>query len=293
MSPPVLEESPPSSRGVLAGLVSPRPIGAELPAVFQEDDFCQRFTGGLDEVLAPVFTTLDCLEAYLDPALAPEDFVDWLAGWVGVELDETWSRERRRRLVHEAVALYRRRGTPEGLSAHVELYAGVAPRLEESGGCSWSESANTPLPGSPRPHLAVVLEIGDEQVLNDRTLERIVAASRPAHLPFEVRVERRARRRRHEAAAGDREPGPEPETGPAEAAAAGTPPAGGGSAEADPGAPEPIDLPGAEQVILAPPQPAGEDGPVGERAGNEPGGGGDGPAPPGPTGAEPPEDRDG
>src|SRR5262249_33790086 len=63
-------------RGLIESLASPRPIGAELPAAFQEDDFCQRMMTAFDEVLAPLFTTLDCLDSYLDPRLAPDDFVD-------------------------------------------------------------------------------------------------------------------------------------------------------------------------------------------------------------------------
>ena len=45
-------------------------------------------TTGLDQVLAPVFSTLDGLEAYVDPGTAPSDFLDWLASWVGIELDQ-------------------------------------------------------------------------------------------------------------------------------------------------------------------------------------------------------------
>ena len=82
-------------RGMVAGLASPHPLGAALPALYQEDAFAQRLTASLDEVLSPIFASLDGLASYLDPALAPDDFLDWLAGWVGVSLDETWPIERR------------------------------------------------------------------------------------------------------------------------------------------------------------------------------------------------------
>jgi len=58
-----------------------------------------RFCSAFDEVLAPVFATLDGLPAYLDPALASEDFLDWLADWVGLVLNESWSAQRGRGLV--------------------------------------------------------------------------------------------------------------------------------------------------------------------------------------------------
>ncbi len=69
-------------RGLIEGLPTPRPIGAELPSVFQEDDFCQRMMSALDEVLAPLFTTLDCFDSYLDPAAGPAGFRR-LAGRMG------------------------------------------------------------------------------------------------------------------------------------------------------------------------------------------------------------------
>ena len=68
-----------STRGLVAGLDAAHPLGWLLPAMYQEDEFAQRFTGALDTVLAPLVTALDNLDAYVDPALAPPDFLEWLA----------------------------------------------------------------------------------------------------------------------------------------------------------------------------------------------------------------------
>src|ERR1700730_1144995 len=68
-------------------LPSRYPIGGLLPALYADDDFAQRFTAGLDTMIAPVVSTLDNLAAYFDSRLAPEDFLMWLASWVGAELD--------------------------------------------------------------------------------------------------------------------------------------------------------------------------------------------------------------
>src|SRR4051812_4883430 len=91
-----------TARGTVAGLASPHSLAAALPALYQEDDrasthpnMAQRFTSAFDELLAPVFLCLDNVDAYLDPMLAPPDFVDWLAGWLGLDLDENWPLERR------------------------------------------------------------------------------------------------------------------------------------------------------------------------------------------------------
>jgi phage tail-like protein len=166
----------------------PKPLAATLPSVLQEDDFCVRLTMAFDDALAPILSTLDCLTAYFDPSLAPPDFVDWLAGWVGLEIDETWPMERRRTLVREAIDLYRIRGTTTGLARHVALYAGVQPEINESGGCGWSREPGTPLPGSPVPSLTVHLRLADPSNVDPSVVERIVRSCRPAHIPQDVRV---------------------------------------------------------------------------------------------------------
>ncbi len=74
-----------------------------------------QFLAGLDDVLAPVISALDCLHGYIDPAVAPVDFVGWLGEWVGLTLEEDWSDARRRRLVARASEMYAKRGTVAGL----------------------------------------------------------------------------------------------------------------------------------------------------------------------------------
>lgn len=188
--PPARRED--EGRGLVEGLSSPHPLVERLPAVLQGDEFCSRLVDALDEALAPAISSLDCFDSYLDPLLAPEDFVDWMAGWVGLEVDENWPEERRRQLVQEAVLLYRRRGTVEGLARHVELYTGEQPEIEENGGCRWSPTAGSAFPGEPRPRLVVRVGASDETRV--RVVRGIIASSRPAHMPFVV--EERARRSR-------------------------------------------------------------------------------------------------
>jgi phage tail-like protein len=235
----------PPMRGMIEGLPTPRALVAELPAALQEDDFCRRFVSALDEVLAPLFTTLDCWDTYLDAQLAPDDFVDWLASWVGVDIDETWSLERRRSLIQDAVALYRIRGTAAGLAAHVRLYAGVTPEISESGGCVWSDTANAPMPGSAQPHLVVRLQVDDPAAINRTTVNRIVGASRPAHLPYEVAVVP------HGAPAHDGEP---PTSALSEGEQEGDTAGGDGDGIRDE-APGAVALPGSDRIELAPHRP--------------------------------------
>src|SRR5258706_11255149 len=122
-------------RGLVAGLSSPPPTATGLPAIFQEEDpFTVRFTQAFDDSLAPIFSTLDNLPAYFDARYAPEDFLGWLAGWVAVELDETWDVGRRRVAVLNGAELLRRRGTAGGLAAEIELATGGQVEIDENGG---------------------------------------------------------------------------------------------------------------------------------------------------------------
>ncbi|MEV0255010.1 phage tail protein [Streptomyces sp. NPDC050732] len=175
-------------RGALPEVRSAHPLGEQLPAVFADDDFALRFVSGLDVVLAPVFTVLDSLEAYFTPSLAPEDFLGWLTDWVGTELDGTEPLRTRRHAVASAVDLHRVRGTRRGLSAAVELAFGVRPEIVESGGATWSARPLGAFPGTPRPALHVTLRVHDAASVDPHRLRSVVAAARPAHLPFTAEV---------------------------------------------------------------------------------------------------------
>ncbi len=180
-----------SHRGLIEGLSSPVPLARLLPAVLQADPFAVRFTEGLDEVLAPVFATLDCLEAYFDPELAPPDFLEWLTGWVGLAIEEHWSEDRRRAFVGAAVELYRQRGTVEGLRIAVSVLAGVEPEdveITESGATVWSPEGDTPFPGSPSPSLQVRVRASDPGALDLRRLDAAVERNKPVHVSHTVEV---------------------------------------------------------------------------------------------------------
>ena len=175
-------------RGHVGGLVHPHPLGQSLPAIYQEDDFAQRLCQGLDEVTAPLIGTLDCLDSYFDPLLTPEDFLEWLATWVAVALDEGWAIERRRLLVGSAVDLYGRRGTVAGIRGAIWLYTGVEPEIEDSGATTWSLSPGSPVAGRPRPELVVRIRLEGVTEAQQRRIDRIVAETKPAHVPHRIEV---------------------------------------------------------------------------------------------------------
>ena len=210
-------------RGLVAGLPSPHPLGRQLPAVYQEEDaFTMRLTEALDEVLAPILSTLDNLPAYFDPRLTPDDFLGWLAGWVAFELDETWDADRRREAVSRAVDLLRRRGTATGLADEVRLVTGAEVEVVENGGTAWSLDPMSPMVGTPEPTLLVRIKATDPASVDADRVDRVVSAAKPAHVPHRIEVIGTAPVRKPRAKTE-----PEPASGPE---ASGQPEAGTGEA---------------------------------------------------------------
>jgi phage tail-like protein len=160
----------------------PHPIGAQLPGLYQDDDLVQRFTSGLDPVLATAILTLDNLEAYVDPLLTPADFVAWLAQWVGVDLAGVSDERRRRQLILEAATLYGLRGTIEGLRRAIELRTGLRPEIEETGGSIAGTDPGTPAPGQPGGTLVVRIRGPEAKAIDLKALDDFVARIKPAHV---------------------------------------------------------------------------------------------------------------
>jgi len=171
-------------RGAIDGLGMPYPLQTLLPAVLQEDDFTRRMMAGLDEVLAPVVSTLDCLDAYLSPALAPDDFLGWLSSWFSEAVDDTWPTDQRRRFVAHAAELFGSRGTLAGLRRELELCIGGRVEVSDSGGVGWSLKPEAQLPGEPVQRLAVRVESDADR----GWLESIIRAAKPAHVPHQLEV---------------------------------------------------------------------------------------------------------
>ncbi len=179
-------------RGLIRTVISPHPLADALPSLFQEDDFTRRFVSAFDAALAPIFATLDNLTAYLDPWLAPDDFLEWLGSWFGLTLDEGWSVERRRAVLANAFEFYRMRGTARGLKAQVEIFTGGTVDVIDTGGVATSRTAGEALPGSPNFAVLVRVTVDDPSTISAARLDALVATAKPAHVTHKVEVVKRA-----------------------------------------------------------------------------------------------------
>lgn len=115
-----------------------------LPATYSEDpdsrDFLDRFLSIFDTMRGSISQRITDVASYFDPAAAPiapigqpqkQDFLVWLASWIGLTVDRHWPDEKKRRLVLQAHQLYKLRGTPEGLRQHIQLYIDTEPYILE------------------------------------------------------------------------------------------------------------------------------------------------------------------
>jgi phage tail-like protein len=115
-----------------------------LPATYSEDsesrDFLDRFLSIFDTMRGRISQQITDIAHYFDPASAPiaplgqpqkQDFLPWLASWIGLTVDRHWPDEKKRQLVRQAYQLYRLRGTPEGLRQHIRLYMDTDPYILE------------------------------------------------------------------------------------------------------------------------------------------------------------------
>lgn len=132
--PDAVNDPAPARRAGIPGLPSPHPLGRTLPGLYLGDPVTQQLCAALDDVLAPVVSTLDCYAAHLDPATAPADAVDWLASWLGLVQDAHLDEARRRELVRIGSDLLRWRGTVRGLREAVHALFPGSVEIVDPGG---------------------------------------------------------------------------------------------------------------------------------------------------------------
>ncbi len=121
-----------------------------LPAVYLEDptsgSFVERLLANPKGFYTKIEGRIQNVGHLFDPRTAPEDALDWLAGWLGLALDPLWQTinqrlqtgaaasrpapDRRRLFIRFATRLYTRRGTADGIRFALHLL--LEPCLEET-----------------------------------------------------------------------------------------------------------------------------------------------------------------
>lgn len=147
----------------------------------------------------------------LDPATAPSDdpgsqtsaFLSYVARWVGLELDQNWTLEKRRQWLQRIVPLYKRRGTRKGLEEYLRMFIGNSVSVKEpAGGFIIGDAENstvgesTYIAGAPAYFFVVTVNygfpplpfnIGEWKNVN-RGTRSIVDLEKPAHTYYHLRA---------------------------------------------------------------------------------------------------------
>jgi phage tail-like protein len=170
------------------GLCSPRPYMDTMPLVYREDPLAEQLCASFDDVLAPIFATLDCLPAYLDPRTAPADMLDWLAGWIGLTVSAHEEPTRKRELISAGAALLPWRGSVRSVQEAVVAAFNRETEVIESGSATWSTTPDSRPGGQAVAGLVVRVTVDSADDIDQRSLDALVDSVKPAHIPHRVEV---------------------------------------------------------------------------------------------------------
>ncbi len=185
-SPVLFSES--TGRAAVAGLASPFPLVHFTPGLISDDPLVRQLLSALDEVLAPVISTLDCMDAYLDPDVAPIDMVKYLASWLLAEVDDEWDEAAVRRDVRQAHARAKWAGTARSLYERLLPNEVEALIIEDCGSTKALTQPSDPSEWANPETLEIVLRVKPRRTEASelRRIERIARGLVPAHVTLRV-----------------------------------------------------------------------------------------------------------
>lgn len=92
-----------------------------LPRHYRADPFLARFLMIFQAALDPIEEAIDNTHLLFDAGLTPATLLEWLAGWLDLDLSSTPDEATRRVLIERAVELYRWKGTRRGLRTELAI----------------------------------------------------------------------------------------------------------------------------------------------------------------------------
>jgi phage tail-like protein len=181
-----------------------------LPEIYHDDSLANRLLMLVESFWKPLDMQIGQPDVYYDAHLAPPAFLDWISGWIGMQIDESLPVERRRALLTAALSLYQRTGTRQALAEYLCLYTGGEVEITEH------RAQNMQLGPSAQLGLAVALgtrnfphtftvrlSVSQAEILRgfgrtpaseaeetaalalyQKRIETVIAAQKPAHTAF-------------------------------------------------------------------------------------------------------------
>lgn len=123
-----------------------------LPAIYRQDkasgSFLDRFLANPEGLFTALEDRIAAAHLLFDPAATPAEYLDWLAGWLGLAVEESWEPFRKRLLLRHAMTLFRQKGTVPGMLRAVRLATDPCPDdrifAEAVADCDYEEAAPSP-----------------------------------------------------------------------------------------------------------------------------------------------------
>jgi len=159
--------------------VRPRSLYLDfLPSLYREVDFIGRFLKLFEQAFEPVVQSFETMWAHLDPLTAPVALLPFLASWVGWQNNPNWETPQQRRLIKQAVELYRWRGTRTGLRLYLHWYTRLP--LDDD------------LPEEADKHISITEPFGAALVLGNSALgeSAVLGGGQPYHFIVRLRGDR-------------------------------------------------------------------------------------------------------
>jgi phage tail-like protein len=100
-----------------------------LPAIYssppEQHDFLERFLSIMQTTWTAIEQTVNTFERYLDPKSVPTEAMDYLAGWLNITLEKSWTPEQKRLVLTTVPKLRTSWGTVEGLRQWIRVFLSV------------------------------------------------------------------------------------------------------------------------------------------------------------------------
>ncbi len=102
-----------------------------LPDLYAEQDaqagFLERYLANVEGLFSFTETLVADAQLLFDTRTTPDEYLDWLAGWLGGIIDRDWEPMRKRLFIDNAELLYRWRGTRIGIRTALRLAIDECP----------------------------------------------------------------------------------------------------------------------------------------------------------------------
>ena len=153
----------------------------QLPRPMSEDEFTFGFVSIFEDIAGSVRSRVTGFDSYLDPGLAPLDFVRWLGGWLSLPLSSPLSEDRLRALVSAGGPLFTWRGTKRALTGLLEAVTDGEVAITDAGGVFREGRA-------PANDGRISITLSTTGTLGEDDIRALIALDVPANASVELNI---------------------------------------------------------------------------------------------------------